>query len=246
MQLYRGEYAAAETLAGIVIDNAEGYVLEDSYDSIFSNGYNSSEVIFAIYNDIPPSSGSGMYQASRTKYSNAFKDIADAQVPGEGSLDETGSGFDPRFSFAYSDATKGINLNGKYPGNENVATSTRNTLYYIRLAEMYLIRAEAIARSNGDLDAAFADVNTLRLRAGVDEKETTDKATLLNDIREEKMLEMFYENGESWFDLIRYHKAGDVNAFDEKSSLTSSKQFILPIGINVLTGNNLMIQNPGY
>ena len=246
VQLYRGEYAAAETLAGIVIDNAEGYELEDSYASIFSNGYNSSEVIFAIYNDIPPSSGSGMYQASRTKYSNAFKDIADAQVPGEGSLDETGSGFDPRFSFAYSDATKGINLNGKYPANENVATSTRSTLYYIRLAEMYLIRAEAIARSNGDLDAAFADVNTLRLRAGVDEKETTDKATLLNYIRQEKMLEMFYENGESWFDLIRYHKAGDLNAFDEKSSLTSSKQFILPIGINVLTGNNLMIQNPGY
>ncbi len=246
VQLYRGEYAAAETLAGIVIDNAEGYELEGSYASIFANGYNSSETIFAIYNDILPSGGSGMYQVSRTKYSNAFKDIADNQVEGEGTLDGAGSGFDSRFIFAYSDATKGINLNGKYPANENVATSTRSTLYYIRLAEMYLIRAEAIARSNGDLDAALADVNTIRLRAGVEEKELTDKATLLDDIRKEKMLELFYENGESWFDLIRYHKAGDLNAFDEKSSLTNTKQFILPIGISVLTGNNLMIQNPGY
>ena len=246
VQLYRGEYADAETLAGIVIDNAEGYELEGSYASIFSNGYNSSETIFAIYNDIPPSGGSGMYQVSRTKYSNAFQNIADAQVEGEGSLSGTGSGFDPRFSFAYSDATKGINLNGKYPANENAATSTRSTLYYIRLAEMYLIRAEATARSNGDLEAALADVNTLRLRAGVEEKQLTDKATLLNDIRQEKMLEMFYENGESWFDLIRYHKAGDLNAFEQKSSLTNTKQFILPIGISVLTGNNLMVQNPGY
>ena len=246
VQLYRGEYTAAETLAGIVIDNAEGYELEESYATIFAKGYKSSETIFAIYNDIPPSGGSGMYQASRTKYSNAFKDIADEQVEGVGILDSIGSGFDPRFSFAYSDLTKGININGKYPGNENVATSTRNTLYYIRLAEMYLIRAEATARGNGDLDAALADVNLLRIRAGVDEKTLSNKATLLNDIRQEKMLEMFYENGESWFDLIRYHKAGDLNAFDEKPSLNNTKQFILPIGISVLTGNNLMIQNPGY
>lgn len=246
VQLYRGEYAAAETLAGIVIDNSEGYELETSYASIFSNGYNSSETIFAIYNDVPPSGGSGMYLTSRTKYSNAFRDIADNQVEGAGSLNGSGSGFDPRFSFAYSDASKGINLHGKYPANESAANSTRSTLYYIRLAEMYLIRAEATARSNGDLTAALADVNTLRLRAGVAEKELTDKATLLNDIRQEKMLEMFFENGESWFDLIRYHKAGDLNAFDEKSSLNNSKQFILPIGKNVLTGNTLMTQNPGY
>lgn len=230
----------------MVIDNAEGYTLEDSYGSIFSNGYNSSEAIFAIYNDFAPAGGSGMYNASRTKYSNSFKDIADNQVAGVGSLDGDGSGFDPRFSFAYSDVTKGVNQNGKYPANESSASSTRSTLYYIRLAEMYLIRAEATARLNGDLSAALADINTLRLRAGVDEKVLTTKATLLNDIRQEKMLELFYENGECWFDLIRYHKAGDLNAFDEKNSLTSTKQFILPIGTNVLTGNNLVIQNPGY
>lgn len=246
VQLYRGDYAAAEALAGMVIDNAEGYELENNYKDIFTNGYNSSESIFAIYNDVAPAGGSGMYQVSRTKYSTAFKDLADAQVPGVGSLTGAGSGFDPRFQFGYSDATKGINLMGKYPASENSASSKRSTLFYIRLAEMYLIRAEAIARSNGDLEAALEDVNTLRLRAGVEEKVLSTKEALLEDIRHEKMLELYYENGECWFDLIRYHKAGDLSAFDEKPSITSTKQFILPIGLNVLTANNLMIQNPGY
>ena len=246
VQLYRGDYAAAEALAGMVIDNAEGYELEGNYKDIFTNGYNSSESIFAIYNDVAPAGGSGMYQVSRTKYSTAFKDLADAQVAGVGFLTGAGSGYDPRFQFGYSDATKGINLMGKYPASESSASSKRSTLFYIRLAEMYLIRAEAIARSNGDLEAALEDVNTLRLRAGVEEKELSTKEALLEDIRHEKMLELYYENGECWFDLIRYHKAGDLSAFDEKPSITSTKQFILPIGLNVLTANNLMIQNPGY
>ena len=246
VQLYKGDYNAAATLAGMVIDNAEGYALEASFSSIFSNTFNSSEAIFATDHTVSPAGGSSMYLVSRTKYSNDFKDLADSQVAGAGSLSGAGSGFDPRFSFAYADATKGINLNAKYPINESLGSSIGSTLYFIRLAEIYLIKAEAIARNNGDLTEALADLNVIRTRAGVAEKELSDKATLLDDIRKEKMLEMFYENGESWFDLIRYHKAGDLNVFDEKSSLTNSRQFILPIGINVLTANTQIIQNPGY
>ena len=246
VQLYRGDYTAAATLAGMVIDNAEGYELEENYKDIFSKTYNSSESIFAIYHSPRPAGGSGMYQINSTKYSNTFKDLADEQVAGVGSLTGAGSGFDPRFEFGYSDATKGINKMGKYPTSENIGSSVGSTLFYIRLAEMYLIRAEAIVRSNGDLTAALEDVNTLRLRAGVAEKALSTKAALLEDIRHEKMLELYFENGESWFDLIRYHKAGDLSVFVEKPSITSTKQFILPIGLNVLTANNLMIQNPGY
>ena len=65
VQLYRKDYAAAQTLAGMVIENADGYQLEDSYSSIFTNGYNSSEAIFAIYNDFAPAGGSGMYYVSK-------------------------------------------------------------------------------------------------------------------------------------------------------------------------------------
>lgn len=120
-------------------------------------------------------------------------------------------------------------------------------MYYIRLGEIYLIHAEAEARkAGGNLNEAMTSLNAIRERAGVEVYEVTDKTTFLAQVREEKLLELFFENGETWFDLIRYHKLGDISAFAEKSSLTSETQFILPMPLNVLSANNLLIQNPGY
>ncbi|CAM3961973.1 RagB/SusD family nutrient uptake outer membrane protein [Flavobacterium antarcticum] len=247
VKLYMNDYEGAAAAAQEVILNAEGYELETNYGSIFSNTYNSSEAIFAIYHTQTPEGGSGMYQINRTKYSETLRTLADAQIDGAGSLTESGSGYDPRFSYAYATSTKGTNLNGKYPVNTFQANSENNTLFYIRLGEIYLIHAEAEARkAGGNLDDALTSLNAIRERAGVEAYELSDKTTLLTQIREEKLLELFFENGETWFDLIRYHKLGDVSAFAEKASLTSETQFILPMPLNVLSANNLLIQNPGY
>lgn len=247
VKLYMNDYEGAAAAAQEVILNAEGYELEADYGSIFANTYNSSEAIFALYHTQTPEGGSGMDQINRTKFSETLRTLADDQIDGEGSLTGNGAGYDPRFSYAYSASTKGPNLNGKYPINIYSANSANNTLYYIRLGEIYLIHAEAEARkAGGNLNEAMTSLDAIRERAGVQVYGVTDKATFLAQVREEKLLELFFENGETWFDLIRYHKLGDISAFAEKSSLTSETQFILPMPLNVLSANNLLIQNPGY
>jgi hypothetical protein len=248
VELYRGNYDEAATLADEVINNFEGYELEGSYAAIFSNSFNSSEVIFAPFSGPNAEGGSNMDQINRTTYSNTLKTLADSQVgtANDGVLTGAGANYDPRFSFAYSTATKGSNLQGKYPF-QTINSAQNNTMYHLRLGEIYLIQAEAEARRvGGDLDLATSLLNDIRFRANVTLKTFSDKPTLLEDIRQEKLLELFYENGEPWFDLVRCHTLGDLDAFAVKPTLTNVNQFILPIPLQVIIGNNTVIPNPGY
>ncbi|WP_432221022.1 RagB/SusD family nutrient uptake outer membrane protein [Flavobacterium sp. TMP13] len=246
--LYEKKFTQAAALANAVINNDEGYMLEANYADIFKNSFNSSEVIFAPFTGPDNEGKTAMVLVKSTAASETLKSLADAQFGSEtdGSLSGTGSGYDPRFAFAYAASTKKSNGNGKYPF-QDLTQSQGNTLYHLRLAEIYLIKAEAEARQqDGDLSSALTDLNEIRIRAGVTEKDLSDKATLLEDIRQEKILELFFENGESWFDLVRYHTLGNLTASQIKSSLISEDKFILPIPLQVITGNKSVIQNKGY
>ena len=246
--LYEGKYTEAANLADEVINNDEGYALEMQYSDIFKNSFNSSEVIFAPLTGADNEGKTQMNQVSRTTYSQTLKTLADAQVgtANDGSLSGAGSGYDPRFAFAYAATTKKSNGNGKYPFLDQIS-SQGNTLYHLRLGEIYLIKAEAEARrTGGDLDAALESLNEIRMRAGVIPKDLTTKAALLNDIRNEKLLELFFENGEGWFDIVRYVNLGNLTASAAKASLVSPNQFVLPIPLQVITGNKTIIQNKGY
>ena len=117
----------------------------------------------------------------------------------------------------------------------------------MRLGEIYLIKAEAEARrTGGDLDTALESLNEIRIRAGVTPKDLSTKAVLLSDIRNEKLLELFFENGEGWFDIVRYVNLGNLTATAAKASLVSPNKFVLPMPLQVLAGNKTIIQNKGY
>ncbi|MDN3724159.1 RagB/SusD family nutrient uptake outer membrane protein [Aequorivita sp. SDUM287046] len=247
VKLYEGKYAEAAALAEEVINNGEGYALEFNYADIFQNQFYSPEVIFAPFSGPGAEGGSNMNLINRTTYSENLRSLADAQIgaPNDGDLLGAGSNYDPRFGFAYSEETQGVNAQGKYPFASNTA-SQNNTIYHLRMAEMYLIHAEALIRAGGDTGIALLSLNTIRDRAGVEPKEFIDIPTLLEDIRQEKLLELFFENGEPLFDLIRYDVLGNLDASAIKPTLTSEDKFILPIPSEVLIGNNSLIQNPGY
>ena len=81
---------------------------------------------------------------------------------------------------------------------------------YIRLAEMYLIRAEARAELN-NFTGALADINTVRARVGlgkIEEKNpslnlTTNKENLINEILRERNCEIGSECGDRLYDMVR-------------------------------------------
>ena len=81
---------------------------------------------------------------------------------------------------------------------------------YIRLAEMYLIRAEAKAET-GDLQGALDDLHVVRSRVGLGRLETmnpslnltSNKANLINEILRERNCEIGAECGDRLYDMVR-------------------------------------------
>ena len=81
---------------------------------------------------------------------------------------------------------------------------------YIRLAEMYLIRAEARAET-GDLTGALDDIHVVRSRVGLGRLETmnpelnltTNKENLINEILRERNCEIGAECGDRLYDMVR-------------------------------------------
>lgn len=86
---------------------------------------------------------------------------------------------------------------------------------YIRLSEMYLIRAESRAE-NGQLDEALADLNRLLQRAGVESTTYSDKANLLEQIYEERSLELSME-GDNFHNLKRLQQPIGGFSWEEAS-----------------------------
>ena len=85
---------------------------------------------------------------------------------------------------------------------------------YLRLAETYLIRAEAQAKL-GNSSEALADVNRIRSRAGLTQAEQYTSAnlggkSLLDIVLEERFLELAFE-GHRAYDLFRNNKALERN-----------------------------------
>lgn len=96
----------------------------------------------------------------------------------------------------------------KYNWQEGVANLSSPVL--LRLADMYLIRAEANAKL-GNAGAAISDVNIIRTRAGLSGNQlysTSDlkgKASVLDVVLEERRLELAFE-GQRTSDLFRNNK----------------------------------------
>ena len=110
--------------------------------------------------------------------------------------------------------------------------------YVLRLAEQYLIRAEAHARQ-AKLPEAIADLNAVRTRAGVGVTTATTAAQLLLAIENERRVEFAFE-ADRWFDLVRTGRAGDV------LGVTDQRRWLFPIPFNDLVADPDLVQNPGY
>lgn len=111
-------------------------------------------------------------------------------------------------------------------------------VYVFRLAEMYLIRAEALAYSNGDVSSIQADINVVRHRAGLGDTPAATIADLKLAIENECRHEFAFE-GHRWNDLVRTKRATALLGIDAKYTL-------FPIPLSEKQTNGLMEQNPGY
>lgn len=114
----------------------------------------------------------------------------------------------------------------------------------LRLAEQYLIRAEARAQLN-NLTGAISDINIIRTRAGLRNTPATAKDAVLLAIEHERQIELFMEYGHRWFDLKRTGRATAVLA-PIKGSNWQETDTLYPIPQTQIINNSNLVQNPGY
>lgn len=224
MHLYRNEWAQAEAAASEVIASGKYTMMTtQTYPNIWLS-QNSSEAIWELQFDINNTNSIAFwYLPTSSGGRNEFTSTASlksAHEPGDARL-------------AVNVTTAPANKTLKYTrvnGTDNVIL--------LRLAEMYLIRAEARARQN-NLSGAVADLNVVRKRAGIAEVALDNANAIVDAVMQERRVELAHE-GHRWFDLRRI---GKWNA----TGLTEDFRSRWPIPQReVQTAGTIMVQNPGY
>lgn len=125
--------------------------------------------------------------------------------------------------------------------------STEATEYNVvlRLAEQYLIRAEAKAH-NGKVNDAVTDINTIRFRAGLEPiSNFISVDSCLSIIMLERRKEFFTEWGHRWFDLKRTNII-DAELKINKGDDWQSHDRLYPIPLLEMQINPSLTQNDGY
>jgi starch-binding outer membrane protein, SusD/RagB family len=227
--LYQKDYASAFEKANDVITNG-GYTLMNNFADIFAAD-GSTETIFEVAFDEQdrnriaeynfPKSMNGRREVAPTQ------DLIDAYEIGDERMAATVA---YNGSYAYANKYNNLSL-----GDDNVII--------LRLAEMYLIRAEAEAHlPGGVVGNVQTDINSVRNRVGLDDTGADTMNELLLAIENERRLEFAFE-GHRWFDLVRTHRAIDI-----LPNVIKSYQELFPIPLSELQTNNSpeMTQNPGY
>ncbi|SHH67298.1 RagB/SusD family nutrient uptake outer membrane protein [Flavobacterium johnsoniae] len=130
----------------------------------------------------------------------------------------------------------------KYKLDAGAGISSEYSVVF-RLAEQYLIRAEARARQ-GDLIGAKEDLNKIRNTAGLPDTDALSSSEITVAVLNERRFEFFTEFGHRFFDLKR---AGSLDTALALKPGWSHNDALWPLPAQELQANpNLNPQNPGY
>lgn len=219
--LQKGDYANARTMANDVINNS-GRSLVTSFDGVFNTSENTSEDLFAMQ----VTSQSGVNDL------NTF--YADDIYGGRGG--------DIAITYDYVSLFEPSDVRGDFfhynVYGDRLSSKFKNqfgNVHVIRLAEMYLIRAEANLRLATSIGATpVDDINKIRTRANA----TSLTSVTIADVMEERSRELGFE-GFLIHDIKR--TKGNVGSLS-----WNSDKLVFPIPLREMQVNNKLVQNPGY
>lgn len=256
VNLYAGNWGAAVTAAQAAITNSGRSLAsteDDVADMFDENIGGHPEAIFKAVVDPSTESGGWGNNGPGTYTSTGFL----AQLPTQFLVDKYDAG-DYRLGW-YRDcaAAQRIALNQptgcaevndggfslvKFNGDKG---NHVDDLPFIRLAEMYLIWAEAAAKDANDPSAAVGPLTTLRDARNAGAVPAFASITEMEDfILDERMRELAME-GHRFFDLKRLQR--DIRFPDGGIKMFSDSYRILPqIGSGLINVNPELVENPGY
>lgn len=257
VHLYQNEWQQAYDLAQTVLTSGE-YSLEADYATIWRlSGENGPESIFE-------------FQARGQSIAHGIKQYSQTQGP-RGGTAAIGWGFNTpsenlvkafdaekdlirknatiifRGETMYDGLAIGNTENAMY--NEKAYSSanggaeqTDKNLRYLRLGEIYLIKAEAANELGNAVDALTA-LNTVRERVDLPNSTASSQTDIRQAIWKERRLELAFEH-DRWFDLIRTKQA--ETAMPAAGKNFDAKLYLFPIPDNQLIQTPEMTQNTGW
>jgi starch-binding outer membrane protein, SusD/RagB family len=222
--LQKGDFAKARDAAHAVIASNK-FALNSAFETGF-NGAVTQEDVFTI----PVSVADGTNRMQLFYAATFYGGRGDIRIlPKHINLYEAG---DKRLALFYEDPANGFTRTGKW-------TNQFGSIKVIRLAEMYLTRAETNLRLGTSIGAEpLSDVNLIRERAGLDPLEVVTLAATL----QERRLELAHE-GQRLHDVKRLQETiqeGDRN-FPYNDNL-----LVFPIPQREINLNENLTQNAGY
>jgi len=224
--LMQKKYQDAAEAANRVIQSGQ-FSLAPTFADAFNNSEDIPEYVFAI--QISAQDGintlNDTYAARQDGGTAAFETNITAQHLDRYVPD------DDRESFFYEDSETGNTRTQKF---QNAESSGAN-IPIIRLAEMYLTRAEANLRDGSMIGASpVEDINTIRERAGLSKVNDVE----VSDVMRQRRLELSFE-GNLLHDLQRTDRSVGSIPFD-------ANRLVYPIPQREIDTNPEIQQNPGY
>jgi hypothetical protein len=256
--LYTGDYTDAATQAGAVIGNTAEYSLVSNLNGVFLK--NSTEAIWQLQqNTSDPGVGTATPEAILLLPNPLNTGFATYSLSPQ-LLGAFETGDQRRLSWVDStyNSNSGSGTVGMYyypykykTGSYNYSVGGTATEYYmvLRLAEQYLIRAEAEANgAGGGTASAIADLNVIRGRAGLPALSASlTPAQVITAVAHERQTELFAEWGHRWLDLKRTGQAGAVlSVIPLKQPWLGDYQLLYPIPYTESQDDPNLVQNPGY
>ncbi|MGJ1287092.1 RagB/SusD family nutrient uptake outer membrane protein [Sphingobacterium spiritivorum] len=225
---FTNDYKKAADLANEIITTA-GFGLVTDFSTIWTT-QNTNEAIFEIQFDD---------QATNPLAAVANDNASVLFFAKDSTIQDLYSPQDKRRAFTVKKGSKNNYFMGKFP---NFSPASQN-LTVIRLAEIYLIHAEAQARVDNSVStAAYNSLKAVQDRAGVTVPISTysNLEAFITAVQEEKEKELMFE-GETWFDYSRTKLA--LRKYD---TLTDERYLLYPIPSAQIALGTGLTQNPGY
>ncbi len=224
--LYQQDWANAEAYASEVLADNTFYQLLTPFSSWFqpASAVGTKESVLELsYNATYTNGSRGNWQPPATGGTRQWAPSATIATL----LTDSGRG-----AFVAQTST------GLWYGNLFYRSPATDPSYIIRIAEVYLIRAEARAEQ-GELSGALSDLNAIRTRAAQPNSTATTQPDIIQAIYNENRLEFALEP-HRWFDLVRWGQAATVG-------VTNPDNLLFPIPTQEITlSNGALTQNPGY
>lgn len=249
--LYMKDWSNAEAEATTILTNPVFRLSGLAQTFIADNGSN-KETIWAIANENDKRVNEyGFYNNGMP--ATTSKDPAVGYVVLAAISDTLAKSFEPgdgRFtnwvrSTLYTGVTP--NITYYFPNKYKSSAVGGERSVYLRMAEMFLIRAEARAqRSN--FSGAASDIDSIRLRAGLPVTTANTLPTLLAAIAQERKVELFTEFSHRFYDMKRTEVIDGVmaNIAPMKGGTWSHFKQLFPLPVNDLRLNPKLDPNPGY